>query len=138
MMRLEILAVAFTVLALSSVTAFKGYSEDLVSFTIKADTCVGNSGDQKFCDDFISCVDKFPQKLQDIFHQCVKQAYGEEGLGKCNDKETLFRSQKQLKEYVSCFLTKLPNKSDLSDSDQSKVDDFKKCEYKVAGKCNKQ
>ncbi|GFT90408.1 uncharacterized protein NPIL_342611 [Nephila pilipes] len=134
-MRLQILVLTLSVLAVSSVTAFKGYSDELVSFTIKTDACVGNSGDQQQCDDFVGCAEKFPKELHDIFKQCIKDTYGDDGLGKCNDKETLFRSPELLQKYVSCFLTKLPDKSGLSDSDQSKVDDFKKCVYKVGGEC---
>ncbi|GFY66516.1 uncharacterized protein TNIN_264581 [Trichonephila inaurata madagascariensis] len=94
------------------------------------------SGDQQLCDELDNCIQKLPQTLLDNFNKCLKQTYSDGKLGKCNDKENLFGTSKQLQQYFQCFLNKLPQKSDLSDDEQKQFDNtYKPCMVKVGKKC---
>ncbi|GFW65329.1 uncharacterized protein TNCV_395951 [Trichonephila clavipes] len=106
------------------------------NFNYKSDNCISTSGNQKLCDELDNCIQKLPQTLLDNFNECLKQTYSDGKLGKCNDKENLFGTSKQLQQYFQCFLNKLPQKSDLSDDERKQFDKtYKPCMLKVGKKC---
>ncbi|PRD23063.1 UNVERIFIED_CONTAM: hypothetical protein NCL1_47421 [Trichonephila clavipes] len=138
MIRLPFQVLVLSVIAVSNVIAIKGFDDEFVSYNINANACVGESGDQERCDNFIACVKKFPKRLQDEFHTCVHNNYPGGTLGKCNEKSTLFGTSDEINKYLLCFVSKLPNKSDLSDDELKQFNEYKKCIYKEGGKCFKE
>ncbi|GFR27108.1 uncharacterized protein TNCT_293941, partial [Trichonephila clavata] len=97
------------------------YNDKFVSFNYKSDQCISTSGDQKLCDELDKCIQELPKTLLDNFNECLKQTYSDGKLGKCNDKENLFGTPKELQQYFQCFVNKLPQKSDLSDDEQKQL-----------------
>ncbi|GFV16251.1 uncharacterized protein TNCV_434581 [Trichonephila clavipes] len=92
MIRLLIQVLVLSVLAVSSVIAFKGYDNDFISFAIRADTCVGHSGDQEKCDNYVACTRKFPKQLEKEFDSCIRSTYPSGTLYKCTENQSLFGS----------------------------------------------
>ncbi|GFY43905.1 uncharacterized protein TNIN_482391, partial [Trichonephila inaurata madagascariensis] len=70
----------------------------------------GKAGDQERCDNYIACVNKFPKRIQDVFHMC----------------------------YLLCSANNIPPKSDLSDDELKQFHEFKKCVHKEGEKCFKE
>ncbi|GFY55464.1 uncharacterized protein TNIN_335981 [Trichonephila inaurata madagascariensis] len=114
------------------------YDDDFLNYNINADVCVGESGDQERCDNYIACVKKFPKRLQDQFHTCVRNNYPGGTLGKCNEKSTLFGTSDEFNKYLLCFANNITDKSDLSDDELKQFNDYKKCIQKEGGKCFKE
>ncbi|GFS49920.1 uncharacterized protein TNCV_3676381 [Trichonephila clavipes] len=133
MIRLPILILSL--LAASSVIAFKGYDDDFLNFNLKADTCIGQAGDQKLCDKYIGCDRKAPKRINDAFKKCVRENVSGGTIGKCNDKETLFKTPEEFDNYKKCLLDVIPMKSDLSKKELKQFYNYKKCIRKVASKC---
>ncbi|GFS39999.1 uncharacterized protein TNIN_249031, partial [Trichonephila inaurata madagascariensis] len=106
MIRLPILILSL--LAVSSVIAFKGYDDDFLDFNLKADTCIGQAGDQKLCDKYIGCDRKAPKRINDAFKKCVRENVSGGTIGKCNGKETLFKTPEEFDNYKKCLLDVIP------------------------------
>ncbi|GFQ65121.1 uncharacterized protein TNCT_362491 [Trichonephila clavata] len=121
--------------AVSSVIAFKGYDDDFLNFNLKADTCIGQSGDQELCDKYIGCDKKAPKQINDVFKKCVRENVSGGTIGKCNDKESLFKTPEEFDNYKKCLLDTIPMKSDLSNKELKQLCNYKKCIKKVAGQC---
>ncbi|GFR15239.1 spider silk-constituting element SpiCE-NMa4 [Trichonephila clavata] len=112
------------------------YDNDFVRFNYRSDECISTSGNQNLCDKLQSCIQKLPTTLLNNFNECVSQVYPHGKLGKCNDQENLFGTNKQLKQYFHCFINKLPQKSSLSPEEQRQFDHpYKRCMLKVGHEC---
>ncbi|GFY64476.1 uncharacterized protein TNIN_457451 [Trichonephila inaurata madagascariensis] len=137
MNQLPIQVLILSLLAVSSVIAYRGFDDDFVNYKISADKCVSKSGDQELCDNFIACNDIGPKRLKDLYDMCIRKHIGH--LGKCNDKDTLYGTSEEYSKYLHCLLDGLPQKSSLSDEDQKLFNvDYHKCVYKYGGKCFKE
>ncbi|GFQ80698.1 uncharacterized protein TNCT_103921 [Trichonephila clavata] len=113
------------------------YDDDFVSFNIKTNICVGNSGDQDRCDSLLACEKTFPKPLDDVFRSCIRDTYSGGDLNDCTDSSNLFGTPEQYQSFLQCFLTKLPEKSTLSDDENKEFDKYTKCVHKVGKKCFK-
>ncbi|PRD28976.1 UNVERIFIED_CONTAM: hypothetical protein NCL1_30805 [Trichonephila clavipes] len=78
---------------------------------------------------------KTTDTLLNNFNQCIKNVYSDGMLGKYNDEDNLFKSPDKFKQYFQCFVSKLPEKSSLSDDEQQQFQVYKKCMLKVGHKC---
>ncbi|GFY44433.1 uncharacterized protein TNIN_415901 [Trichonephila inaurata madagascariensis] len=123
-----------SVLAVSSVTAFKGYDDSLVSYILEADECISHSGDPKLCKNYLSCADDFPKPLKDVFDECRDSVFPH-GFGSCSNGQTLYRSNKKETKFEECFLTKVPQHNTLDSDDDKAVEKFKQCIYKYGRQC---
>ncbi|GFY41343.1 uncharacterized protein TNIN_13701 [Trichonephila inaurata madagascariensis] len=103
----------------------------------ESEQCVGRSGDQERCDNFLACTKKFPKRLDDEFHTCIKNNYPGGTLNKCTENQNLFGSEDVFNKYLLCFLDKLPEKSSLSSEETKQFNEYKKCIQKEGGKCFK-
>ncbi|GFW92109.1 uncharacterized protein TNCV_2153881 [Trichonephila clavipes] len=119
------------------VIALKGYDDQFVTFNVKANICVGNSGDQDRCDSLLACEKPLPKPIDDAFRSCLQEIYPGGKLNDCTDSSNLFGTPEQFQSFLQCFLNKLPKKSSLSDDEKKQLKQYKKCVHKVGKKCFK-
>ncbi|GFQ80701.1 uncharacterized protein TNCT_103931 [Trichonephila clavata] len=138
MIRLSVQILVLSVIAVSSVTALKGYSDEFLNFNVKTDICVSSSGDQDRCDSLLACEKVFPKPLDDTFRSCIRDTYPSGDLNKCNKTSNLYGTSEQFQSLLQCFLNKFPAKSTLSDDEKKEFKKYKKCIHKVGKKCFKE
>ncbi|GFQ82225.1 hypothetical protein TNCT_562831 [Trichonephila clavata] len=63
MIRLEVSVLVLSVIAVSSVIAYKGYDFDFMEFNKDTDMCVNKARDQGLCDDYTDCKMKLPEPV---------------------------------------------------------------------------
>ncbi|GFT26109.1 uncharacterized protein TNCV_1543471 [Trichonephila clavipes] len=114
MIRIPIQVLVLSVIAVSSVIAYKGYDDDFVDFNRKTDMCVDKARDQDLCDGFVDCKTKLPKPLQTNYYKCIKQTYPDGSFGTCNKKQSLFGSS-----------DKFIKKSSLNDAGKKQYDVYK-------------
>ncbi|GFY43906.1 uncharacterized protein TNIN_482401 [Trichonephila inaurata madagascariensis] len=108
MIQFPVQVLVLSVVAVSSVIALKGYSDEFINFNVKADICIGNSGDQDRCDSLLACEKPLPKSIDDVFRTCIKENYPGGKLNDCTDSSNLFGTTEQFDSYLQCFLDKLP------------------------------
>ncbi|GFW92091.1 uncharacterized protein TNCV_2153701 [Trichonephila clavipes] len=138
MIQFPLQVLVLSVVAVSSVIALKGYSDEFINFNVKANICIGNSGDQDRCDSLLACEKPLPKPLDDVFRNCIQENYPAGKLNDCTDSSNLFGTTEQFDSYLQCFLNKLPEKSSLSHDEKKQFKQYKNCVHKVGKKCFKE
>ncbi|GFT53016.1 uncharacterized protein NPIL_616861 [Nephila pilipes] len=97
-------------------------------------SCVSASGNPGLCKRYVACADDFPKPLKDVFDDCRDSIFPD-GFGKCNRKETLYKSKDKKIKFEECFLTNLPQYKNLNSDEDKAVQKSENCIYKRGREC---
>ncbi|GFY57134.1 uncharacterized protein TNIN_287271 [Trichonephila inaurata madagascariensis] len=115
-----------SVLAVGGVMAVKGFDDNFINFSMKASTCVSESGNPSLCKKFIGCTRKLPKPVKAVYDDCKNSVYPD-GLGSCKDGDSLFKSEDDQKKFEQCFLKELPQYKSLDSHEDKAQEHFVKC-----------
>ncbi|GFS35995.1 uncharacterized protein TNIN_67281 [Trichonephila inaurata madagascariensis] len=123
-----------SVLALGSVVAVKGFPDSIVTFFLKANACVSESGNPSLCKKYVGCANILPKPVKDFFDNCKNSIYPD-GFGSCKDGDSLLKSEDKETQFEECFTKKL-SQYETSDPLEGRAEyRFAKCIEKYGHLC---
>ncbi|GFQ65128.1 uncharacterized protein TNCT_362521 [Trichonephila clavata] len=135
-MSLYVQVLLLSVLAVSSVVAFKGFDDNFVGFVLEANACVSDSGNPTLCKKYVGCASNLPKPVKDVFNSCKNAVYPD-GFGTCKDGNTLLKSEDDKSNFEECFFKKLPQYKSLDANEDKAQEKFANCIYKYGKQCLK-